>query len=73
MPDNLSSGACFSLQMHLVLVTKYRRKVITGEVLERLKEIFNATCLKWESRVVEFNGEADHIHLLIEYNPLIAD
>ena len=71
MPYNLSSGACFSLQMHLVLVTKYRRKVITVEVLERLKEIFNATCLKWESRVVEFNGEADHVHLLIEYNPKV--
>ena len=71
MPYNLSSGACFSLQMHLVLVTKYRRKIITTEVLERLKEIFNATCLKWESRVVEFNGEADHVHLLIEYNPKV--
>ena len=71
MSYNLSSGACFSLQMHLVLVTKYRRKVITTEVLERLKEIFNSTCLKWESRVVEFNGEADHVHLLIEYNPKV--
>ena len=71
MPYNLSSGACFSLQMHLVLVTKYRRKVITAEVLLRLEEVFHATCLKWESRVVEFNGEPDHVHLLIDYNPKV--
>ncbi len=71
MPYNLSSGACFSLQMHLVLVTKYRRKVITAEVLLRLEEIFHSTCLKWESRVVEFNGEPDHVHLLIDYNPKV--
>jgi len=71
MPYNLSSGACFSLQMHLVLVTKYRRQVITAEVLLRLSEVFHATCLKWESRVVEFNGEPDHVHLLIDYNPKV--
>ncbi len=71
MAYNLSSGACFSLQMHLVLVTKYRRKVITGEVLQREDEIFHANCLKWESRIIEFNGEADHVHLLIEYNPKV--
>lgn len=71
MPYNLSSGACFSLQMHLVLVTKYRRRVISAEILQRLEEIFHATCLKWESRVVEFNGESDHIHLLIDYNPKV--
>jgi len=71
MPYNLSSGACFSLQMHLVLVTKYRRTVITAEILQRLEEIFHATCLKWESRVVEFNGEPDHVHLLIDYNPKV--
>lgn len=59
--------------LHLVLVTKYRRKIITGDLLRRLEEIFHSTCLKWESRIVEFNGESDHVHLLIDYNPRIAD
>ena len=71
MPYKLSSGACFSLQMHLVLVTKYRRKVITAEVLQRLEEIIHATCLKWESRIIECNGEPDQVHLLIDYNPKV--
>lgn len=68
---NLSSGACFSLQMHLVLVTKYRRKVINAEMLKRLEQIFHATVMKWECRIVEFNGEADHVHLIIDYNPRV--
>jgi putative transposase len=71
MSYNLSSGACYKLQMHLVLVTKYRRRVISAAMLKRLEEIFHATCLKWESRIVEFNGESDHVHLIIEYNPKV--
>lgn len=71
MSYNLSSGACFSLQMHLVLVTKYRKKVINADLLKRLEEIFHATVMKWECRIVEFNGEADHIHLVIDYNPKV--
>jgi len=27
--------------------------------------------VKWESRIIEFNGEVDHVHLLIEYNPKV--
>lgn len=71
MSYNLSSGACFSLQMHLVLVTKYRRKVIDADLLKRLEQIFHATVMKWECRIVEFNGEADHVHLIIDYNPKV--
>lgn len=59
----------FSLSYHLVLVTKYRRKVITPEMMERMKEIFTNTLSKWECQLLEFNGEADHVHLLLTTNP----
>jgi REP-associated tyrosine transposase len=61
----------FSLHFHLVLVTKYRRRVITKEMLERLRVIFVETLEKWSCELSEFNGEADHVHLLIETNPAI--
>ncbi len=67
----LRGGTAYNLRMHLVLVTKYRRKVITQPVLTRLEQIFKETCLKWECELLEFNGELDHIHLLIEYNPKV--
>jgi REP-associated tyrosine transposase len=52
----------FSLTYHLVLTTRYRRKVITKEMLDRLQEIFNATLEKWNCDLIEFNGEADQVH-----------
>jgi putative transposase len=38
-------------------------------MLARLNEIFAATLEKWEGLLIEFNGEADHIHALISVNP----
>ena len=59
----------YDLNIHLVLVTKYRKKVITKPILNRLSEIFAATCSKWRCEVLEFNGELDHVHLLINFPP----
>jgi putative transposase len=61
----------FSLHSHLVLVTKYRRKAITKDMLERLRVIFQETLEKWQSELIEFNGEADHVHLLFQTNPTV--
>ena len=61
----------FSLTYHLVLTTKYRRKVITKEMLDRLHEIFDATLEKWNCKMIEFNGESDHVHLLLSAAPSI--
>ncbi len=57
------------LKAHLVLTTKYRRKMLTDPMLTRLESIFKDLMEKWEGRLIEFNGEADHIHILIQYNP----
>ncbi|MGB5917375.1 MAG: IS200/IS605 family transposase [Phormidesmis sp.] len=71
MPTQLSQlrHCSYSLQFHLVLCTKYRRKCITQAMLSRLNEIFVSTLKKWEGNLIEFNGEADHVHLLISVNP----
>jgi putative transposase len=69
MSYNISHRAVYSLNIHLVLVTKYRRKVINQSMLNRLKDILESTCAKWKSKVTEFNGESDHVHLVISYPP----
>ncbi|WP_158069781.1 IS200/IS605 family transposase [Moorena bouillonii] len=38
----------------------------------RLKQICSDTCVKWDCNLVEFNGEKDHIHLLVDLNPKVA-
>jgi putative transposase len=63
--------SAYRLYYHLVLSTKYRHKCITGEILERLEEIFKDLLIKWNCSLVEFGGESDHIHCLFEAEPTI--
>jgi putative transposase len=67
-----ASGAVYSLKIHLVIVTKYRRKVINKAMHLKLEEIFSNTCNKWECECLEFNTEQDHLHALIDVNPKVA-
>lgn len=68
--DFVSSARSVSdMKSHLVLTTKYRRKVLTGAMIERLKNVINDLCSKWDCKMIEFNGENNHIHLLFQYYP----
>ena len=60
------------LKIHLVCVTKYRRKILTVESLAVIKKSFGEVATKMDFQVQEFNGEADHIHALIEYPPKLS-
>ena len=66
------SGSVYSIKLHLVLVTKYRYKVINDEIHHRLKQIIENTCIKWECECLEFNSELDHAHALLDVNPKVA-
>lgn len=54
-----------------MLVTKYRRECFTDDMLKRLEEIVRKSCEDWEIELLEFNGEADHVHLLLDMHPNI--
>lgn len=62
----------FLLHVHLVFVTKYRRRVFTKAALNDMKSIFSKVCSDFEAELEEFNGEPDHVHLLVNYPPKIA-
>ena len=55
------------LHAHLVFVTKYRHPVFTSDHLRQLHVIFDDVCSDFGVELVEFNGEAEHVHLLVEY------
>jgi len=61
----------FNLHVHLVFVTKYRRNVFSKKILNILAVIFEEICLNYEATLVEFEGEKDHVHLLIHYPPKV--
>ena len=60
------------MHVHLVFVTKYRRDVFTKEVIDDLRIIFANVCVDFESELVEFDGEDDHVHLLVNYPPKVS-
>ena len=62
----------YSLNYHLVLVTKYRRRCIAPAILQRLQSLCQQSLVQWGGRLAEFNGESDHIHLLMELPPKVA-
>ena len=55
--------------VHLVFVIKYRRNVLTVNMLSSLNEIMKETCLQMDCELLEFNGEDDHIHMLVSVHP----
>ena len=60
------------MHVHLVFVTKYRRGVFTKEILDDLRPILSSVCADFEAELVEFDGEEDHVHLLVNYPPKVA-
>ena len=62
----------FKMHVHLVYVTKYLRDVFTKAILNDLQEIFASVCADFEAELVEFDGEDDHVHLLVNYPPKVA-
>ena len=60
------------MHVHLVFVTKYRRGVFTKAILDELRLIFAKVCLDFDAQLAEFDGEDDHVHLLVNYPPKVS-
>jgi putative transposase len=65
-----NNHAVYNLNYHLVLVTKYRRKVFTSQTMfDRLREIAEYIGLSHNISIKEINGEPDHVHFLLRTKP----
>jgi len=62
----------FAMHVHLVFVTRYRRKVFDGDAIERLRAMMGKICEDFESQLIEMDGEDDHVHLLMNYPPSVS-
>jgi len=65
----MGSHVVFAIYLHVVFVTKYRKPVFTSAMLEDMKEVFERVLDANNSQLKECNGEADHVHLLIDLHP----
>lgn len=62
----------FNLHIHLVFVTKYRKRIFDAEALNCLERIFSEVCQDFGAELKGFNGENEHVHLLINYPPKVS-
>ncbi|SDX62640.1 putative transposase [Saccharopolyspora shandongensis] len=60
------------MHAHLVFVTKYRHLAFTNTHLTRMEEIMREVCGDFETKLEGFNGEANHVHLLVSFPPKVA-
>jgi putative transposase len=61
-----------ALHVHLVFVTKYRRGVLDAAMLDACEAAMRKVCGDFGAELREFNGEDDHVHLLVDYPPKVA-
>ena len=67
-----SRHAKYDIQYRVVWITKYRYKVLRGEVAERARELIRQTCEMREVQIVRGAVSADHVHMLVSAPPRLA-
>ena len=64
-----NNHSVFSLNYHLVLVIKYRRKVLDDNISGRLREMFETLAPSYNITLKEWNHDIDHVHVLFSAHP----
>src|SRR3546814_19259022 len=72
MDYRYGSHTVYQIEYHFVWVTKYRYKVLSGDVAERVRELVRQTCEAFEIRIVKGVVSKDHVHLLVSSPPNLA-
>ncbi len=64
-----NNHSVFSLHYHLVLVVKYRRKVIDDRISDKLRRMFSSIGEAYKVTVEEWNHDKDHVHVMFRAEP----
>ena len=62
----------FSIHLHLVWVTKYRKPVLHGEVSNRVRELLREVCRSQEVDIIKGRLAKDHVHLFVSIPPQVT-
>ena len=67
-----SGHAVWDIKYHLIWITKYRYKVLRGEVAERARDVIRQICQAWEVSIIRGAISPDHVHMLVAVPPQLA-
>ena len=66
--DN-NNHSVFSMYYHLILVVKYRRKVLDDSISNYARSIFEKIAPSYNITLLEWNHDVDHIHIMFKAQP----
>ncbi len=66
------SPTVFKIQYHFVFVTKYRYKVLKGDVGLKVRKLIRQTCEAFEIEILKGVISQDHVHVLVSAPPNMA-
>ena len=72
MDYRTGSHTVYNIEYHFVWVTKYRYKVLTGDIAARVRELVRQTCEAFEIRILKGVVSLDHMHILVSAPPTLA-
>ena len=73
MTEYRTSGhAIWDIKYHLFWITKYRYKVLRGEVAERARDVIRQICQAREVTIIRGAVSPDHVHVLVSAPPLLS-
>lgn len=62
----------YDIKVHLVWVTKYRKKVLGGEISERIRKLIREICFQEDIEIIKGHISRDHVHLFVSYPPKLC-
>lgn len=65
----LGAHTKFDLKVHVVWIPKYRKKVMTGEVAIRVRDLIRQIAMEHELQIISGKVARDHVHVFLSYRP----
>ena len=65
---NCKNRRKYSLKVHIILVTKYRKQILKDNISENIKHYITDISHKYSYEIIAIETDKDHIHFLISYN-----
>ena len=67
-----NSHSKYDLKVHLIWVPKYRKRVLTGTVAERVRDVLRQISMEHEVHIISGKVSSDHVHMFLSYRPQLA-
>ena len=67
--NTLGAHTKTDLKVHLVWVPKYRKRVLTGQVAIRVRDVLRQIAMEHELEIITGKVASDHVHMFVTYRP----